>query len=164
MKKFRLVPLLACAGVSTALGFGSIFAPSALAQTDTTAATTTDAPTKKGEGKGKGKGKGTGKKGDMGVPARVLAAIEAKSGKPLTDEQKTQLNAAQKTRMDAVAAARDSYLSAAATITGLNVADLGDIEKGGKKGGKADLGDIEKGGKKDGKKAPKTGDAPAATP
>lgn len=162
MEKFRLVPLLTCAGVSTALGFGSIFAPSALAQTDTTAATTTDAPTKKGEGKGKGKG--TGKKGDMGVPARVLAAIEAKSGKPLTDEQKTQLNAAQKTRMDAVAAARDSYLSAAATITGLNVADLGDIEKGGKKGGKADLGDIEKGGKKDGKKAPKTGDAPAATP
>lgn len=122
MKKFRLVPLLASAGLVTALGFSSPLAPDALAQ---------------GAAAAPAKAKRAGKaKGAMRAPAltkRVLTGIEAKSGKALTDEQKTQLNAAHRTRQTAVEAAREKFLTDAAAITGLSVEEMREIEKPGRK-------------------------------
>jgi hypothetical protein len=125
MKNFRFLPLLTCAGLCGSLAVGSIFAPSALAQPDV-APTATKA-------KGRPKAAGTAAKRGTKVTKRILTAIEAKSGKTLTEAQTTQLHAAQKTRAEAIEAAREQFLREAAVITGLSVEDLREIEKPGKK-------------------------------
>ena len=126
MKKTRFASLATCAALCGALGLGFALTPSALAQPG--AAPTT----KKGKNQGKNK-----KTREPRISKRMVTAIEAKTGKPLTDQQKTQLNEAQKTRQTAVEAAHDRYLSDIATVTGLSVADVTEIEKSSKKGGGA---------------------------
>ncbi len=87
---------------------------------------------------------GAGKMGKMGkrggkggISPKLLAAIEAKTGKTVTAEQKTQLDAATVTRRAAVKAADEQYRSEIARITGLSVTDakaLGRKPKGAKAG------------------------------
>ncbi len=115
MKKFRFVPLLASAGVLSALSFSPLLTSDALAQGAA-------APAKAKRAKR--------------APAlnkRILTGIETKSGKTLTEAQKTQLNAAHRTRQAAIEAAREKFLTEAATITGLSVEEMREIERPGRR-------------------------------
>lgn len=78
-----------------------------------------------------------GRKAANGISPKLLAAIEAKTGKPVTPEQKTQLDAAADTHRTAMKAAESRYRSDMARILGLSEADakaLGHKAKGEKKG------------------------------
>jgi hypothetical protein len=115
MKNRRFTPMLIAAGLLSAMNFGSAFAAP-------------DAPP-------------VHKPGKMGrrpaVPKRVIAAIEAKTGKPLTEDQKRQLGEATKARQAAIEAATEKYLADASAATGLSVEDLREITKPAKRGADA---------------------------
>lgn len=64
-----------------------------------------------------------GRKAKSGISPKLLASIEAKTGKPVTPEQKTQLDAASDTHRAAVKAADARYRSDMARILGLSEAD-----------------------------------------
>ncbi len=64
-----------------------------------------------------------GRKANTGITPKMLAAIEAKTGKPVSAEQKTQLDAAAATHRLAVKAADAQYRGDIARITGLSDAD-----------------------------------------
>lgn len=78
-----------------------------------------------------------GRKAKSGISPKLLADIEAKTGKAVTPEQKTQLDAAADTHRAAVKAAESRYRSDVARIMGLSEADtksLGRKPKGAKMG------------------------------
>jgi len=58
-----------------------------------------------------------------GISPKLLAAIEAKTGKAITPDQKTQLDAAAAAHRVSVKQADEDYRSAIARITGLSPAD-----------------------------------------
>lgn len=64
-----------------------------------------------------------GRKARSGISPKLLAAIEAKTGKPVSAEQKTQLDAATATHRLAVKAADQQYRGEIARITGLSAVD-----------------------------------------
>lgn len=55
---------------------------------------------------------------------REVTLLEGVAGKPLTDEQKTQLLQAQETRNAAAKAAADTYMAAKAQVMGMTVEEL----------------------------------------
>jgi hypothetical protein len=59
-----------------------------------------------------------------GIPRKMREALETKLGKPLTDDQITQIVDATKARDEALQAARDKYDADMAKITGLTVEDI----------------------------------------
>ncbi len=62
-----------------------------------------------------------GRKAKGGMTVKALAKIEETLGKPLTAEQKTQLNVAANTRKAAVKAANDAFDDEVVRITGLPI-------------------------------------------
>ena len=58
-----------------------------------------------------------------GISAKLLADIQTKTGKPVTADQKAQLDAAANTHRAAVRAADTQFRSEIARITGLSEAD-----------------------------------------
>lgn len=124
MKNRRLTPLLASASLFSALGLSALTSPSASAQ---------PAPAPK-----------MGKKGNMGrakgargkVPKKMLEKIETQMGKPLTEDQKTRLNAAYKARMEAQKTAQEKFADEVVAVTGLTADQVAELSKrGGKMGG-----------------------------
>ena len=83
------------------------------------------------------KGKRGGRKAKGGLPPKTLAKIEAALGKPLTEEQKTQLGVASQDRRTALAAAQSKFDDDVARITGLPLATVQDMKKDAKKEAKA---------------------------
>lgn len=122
MKKRRLIPRFVSTTLFAVLGFGTLLPASA--QTTTTS-TTTAATTGK-------KTKGGKRAGNKGLPKRMVAKLEEKTGKPLTDDQKARLGAAYKARTAAVRAAQEKFNQDAATITGLSLEDIQGLNKRGK--------------------------------
>src|SRR4051794_38789606 len=112
MKKRRYTPLLIAAGLLTAMNLGTTFA----AEPDTPKNPAADKKPAVNRRK-------------PTVAKRILAAIEAKTGKALTDDQKRQLSDAVKARQDAIEAANEKYLADTAAITGLTVDDIREINK-----------------------------------
>ncbi len=117
MKNRRLLPLLVCASLFTALG-SSVLVPSAQAQPAAGA----------GKMNKKGRAKG-GKKG--GLPKKMTAKIEEQMGKPLTEDQKMRLNTAYKARMEAQKAAQAKFADEVVTVTGLTADQVKDLNKRG---------------------------------
>ena len=117
MKKSRFATLFVCAATLGAFSAGTSFAQPAPPTTKT--------------------GKGKGAKGMRGASKKMIGAIEAKLGKPLSADQKTQLGKAVKTRLEATKAAQDKFLEDAAAATGLSVEALQEIVKPAGRGGKA---------------------------
>lgn len=74
-----------------------------------------------------------GKHQDKGLPPRMVAAIEAQTGKPLTPEVKDQLMTARQTRDAAVKAANETFYAAMAQATGLTEEQAKAIDKPGGK-------------------------------
>ena len=70
-----------------------------------------------------------GRKAKGGLTPKAQAKIEAALGKPLTAEQKTQLNTAANTRKAAVKAATDAYMGEVARVTGLTVEQVRALDK-----------------------------------
>lgn len=66
---------------------------------------------------------GRGRRAKGGISPKLLAAIEAKTGKPVTPDQKAQLDAAADTHRVAVKTADQDYRAAIARITGLSPTD-----------------------------------------
>lgn len=116
MKKRRYTPLLIAAGLLTAMNMGTTFAAEP------------DAPKTPAADK-----KPAANRRKPTVSKRILVAIEAKTGKALTDDQKRQLGDAMKARQDAIEAANEKYLSDTAAITGLTVDDIREINKPAKR-------------------------------
>ncbi len=129
MKNRRLLPLFVCASVFSTLGFGALAPVSAQ---PAPVAAPVPAPAKTGK-----KGKGAKRAGAKGLPKRMLMKVEEKMGKPLTEDQKTRLGAAYKSRMEANKVATDAFNKEAAAITGLSVEDVVALSKRGRKAGAA---------------------------
>jgi len=66
---------------------------------------------------------GRGRRAKGGISPKLLAAIEAKTGKPVTADQKAQLDAAAETHRAAVKTADEDFRATIARITGLSPAD-----------------------------------------
>ena len=64
-----------------------------------------------------------GRRAKGGISAKLLAAIEAKTGKAVTPDQKTQLDAAADTHRVAVKSADENFRASIARITGISPAD-----------------------------------------
>lgn len=80
---------------------------------------------------------GRGRKAQSGISPKLLAAIEAKTGKPVSADQKTQLDAVADTHRSAMKAAESRYRSDVARIMGMSEADaktLGRKPRGARKG------------------------------
>lgn len=123
MKKRRLMPRFVSTTLLAVLGFGTLLPASA--QTTTAQTTTASATTGK-------KTRGSKRAGNKGLPKRMVAKLEEKTGKPLTDDQKARLGAAYKARTAAVKAAQEKFNQDAATITGLSLEDIQGLNKRGK--------------------------------
>ncbi|PQV65512.1 hypothetical protein B1R32_101254 [Abditibacterium utsteinense] len=119
MKNRRLIPLFASASLCAALSF------SALSPVSAQPAPTTPKVAKAGK-------KARGGKRRAGLPKRMMAKIEEKMGKPLTDDQKTRLGAAYKARMASVKAAQEKFNQEASTITGLSSEEMKSLNQRGK--------------------------------
>jgi hypothetical protein len=65
---------------------------------------------------------------------RMFAAIEKKTGKPLTAAQKQKLQAAIKARAAANKAANDKFMSQVSAITGIKANELRSLGRGGGRG------------------------------
>lgn len=65
---------------------------------------------------------------------RMFAAIEKKTGKPLTATQKQKLMAALKTRAAAHKAANDKFAGQVSSITGIKPNELRSLGRGGMRG------------------------------
>ena len=74
-----------------------------------------------------------GKKQGKNLTPRMVKAIEAQTGKPLTPEVKGQLTTALRAREAAVKAANETYYAAMAQATGLTVEQAQAIDKPGGK-------------------------------
>ena len=116
MKNRRFTPMLIAAGLLSAINFGTAFAQP---ETPTPPKTNKKAPRAPRK---------------PAVPKRLLTAIEAKTGKPITDEQRLQLSEAVKARQEAMKAATETYLAAAAKITGLTIEELREVNKPANRG------------------------------
>ena len=116
MKKHRLLPLLVGASLFSALGLGVVAPQSASAQ-----------PAAAGK---KGRAKAT----RGGVPKKMMAKIEEQMGKPLTEDQKTRLNAAYKERAAAQKAAVAKFAEEVTAVTGLTAEQVAALNKRGPAG------------------------------
>ena len=63
----------------------------------------------------------------IGLGKKQIDGIEAKLGKPLTDDQKDQIRTASEAKNDAIKAANDKWLADLSTATGISADDLKDI-------------------------------------
>ncbi len=119
MKIRRLLPLFVSASLFTALGMTSVSPVSAQPAPAPAAA------------KAK-KAKGAKRMGAL--PKKMREKIEAKLGKPLTEDQASRLAVAHRERLDANKASMEKFNQEAAAITGLKMEDLTTLNKRPKAG------------------------------
>lgn len=118
MKNRRLLPFLLSASLCSALSWSAL-TPSVLAQPNATTG-------KKGRAKGAKHAKG-------GVTPKMMAKIETALGKPLTEDQKSRLNAANKIRQESQKAAAAKFAAEVSNITGLSADQVKTLTKRGPK-------------------------------
>jgi hypothetical protein len=119
--KNRRLPLLVCASLVSALSLSAVSLPSASAQP--------------AAGKTGRKARAAGTRG--GVPKRMMEKIEAQMGKPLTEDQKTRLNTAYRTRAAARKELDAKFAAEVGNVTGMTADQVKDLNKRGPRAGGA---------------------------